>query len=99
MPALRDSTPRLGPLHESICSRCCQIVHASQDWKIGFADHCCDQRRDDVLYERVDDGAKRRADDDCDSKVEDVAARMKSRKPLIMRLELLLEVGFSDGGA
>ena len=26
MPALRDFIQRLGPLEESICSKCCQII-------------------------------------------------------------------------
>jgi hypothetical protein len=26
MPALRDFIKRLGPLEESICSKCCQII-------------------------------------------------------------------------
>ena len=31
MPALRDFIKRLGPLEESICSKCCQIVRPGPD--------------------------------------------------------------------
>ena len=31
MPALRDFIKRLGPLEESICSRCCQIIRPHHD--------------------------------------------------------------------
>ena len=31
MPALRDFIRRLGPLEESICSKCCQIIRPGFD--------------------------------------------------------------------